>query len=617
MRLLGLTFVLITITVAPSLGQDAGFVPGAFSDLTITLAGSGSDGSSNVTTAIQCFEGARNADPGATKVYAFSPYFEFVTYAAGNKAYQLIDLGTNKKTVKMRLALYDDTLKNASALWISQQTNASVTISNVLPLPIFSLTITENNTGVTTTLPQGSVNASTSLVVSPVMDIYFRNLSDLTAQQLEAAIDSKQTDFSFTYYYKTSSTTLGAYTITYDDIHKNSVFNQLTGNGGVGLVTRAGITQISGAVAQSMTITSYCEDPSCAPTITQDLINLFTNKMQFNKTISFADSSQLKQMDQLTIDPRGPDFEAATLNTIHDALKTSHDYNDVNKNIVSAHLGGGYGPFKADGGFSSDNEVNQAIKDTFDHDWTGNDWSTVPKTINVYQINGSDFQGSATIRQVTVKPTFSMRSFQNDPVQVYFSVDALSKAVKNTDADRFVLVPIGTILAYSGPLDPSHSLPNSWLTCDGSALSKAQYPNLYAALGTTYGDGHDSTGAKTGDFNLPDYRGYFLRGVDDGTRDKGPRDGSGVGSGEPFSTALPKEHQFVTDAQGQHSHSINLEINAGRQDGGLRNSVASPNIGGPVRNTDAAGNHQHTIVAGGDNETRPVNKSVFWVIRAR
>ena len=112
----------------------------------------------------------------------------------------------------MTVALYDDTLKQAVAQWISRQTNTDVGIGSVQPLPIFSLTITENNTGASTTLRYGNVPPNTSLSLSPVMDVYFRNLDASTATQLTSLIDTQDADFSFTFFYKTSSNTFGAYT---------------------------------------------------------------------------------------------------------------------------------------------------------------------------------------------------------------------------------------------------------------------------------------------------------------------------------------------------------------------------------------------------------------------
>jgi len=45
-------------------------------------------------------------------------------------------------------------------------------------------------------------------------------------------------------------------------------------------------------------------------------------------------------------------------------------------------------------------------------------------------------------------------------------------------------VPTGTIVAYGGPIT---NLPYGWLLCDGSTVSAATYPQLSAAIGTTWG----------------------------------------------------------------------------------------------------------------------------------
>ena len=67
-------------------------------------------------------------------------------------------------------------------------------------------------------------------------------------------------------------------------------------------------------------------------------------------------------------------------------------------------------------------------------------------------------------------------------------------------------IPAGMILPYAGG-----PIPNGWLACDGSAVSSAEYPYLFAAIGETWGNGGDGSGPA---FSLPDFRGRFLRGVD-------------------------------------------------------------------------------------------------------
>lgn len=72
----------------------------------------------------------------------------------------------------------------------------------------------------------------------------------------------------------------------------------------------------------------------------------------------------------------------------------------------------------------------------------------------------------------------------------------------NTDTHA----PPGKVAHFAGS-----SAPAGWLKANGAAVSRAAYANLFAAIGTTYGAGD---GFNT--FNLPDLRGEFIRGWDDG-----------------------------------------------------------------------------------------------------
>lgn len=68
------------------------------------------------------------------------------------------------------------------------------------------------------------------------------------------------------------------------------------------------------------------------------------------------------------------------------------------------------------------------------------------------------------------------------------------------------LVPAGTIIAYADSTPP-----DGWLECNGQAVSRTTYADLFAAIGTTFGAGDSLT-----TFNLPDLRGEFIRGWDNG-----------------------------------------------------------------------------------------------------
>lgn len=65
-------------------------------------------------------------------------------------------------------------------------------------------------------------------------------------------------------------------------------------------------------------------------------------------------------------------------------------------------------------------------------------------------------------------------------------------------------LPLGTILEYSGG-----TAPKGYMICDGSAISRTKYPELFQLIGTTYGSGDGST-----TFNIPDKRGKIGVGYD-------------------------------------------------------------------------------------------------------
>lgn len=65
-------------------------------------------------------------------------------------------------------------------------------------------------------------------------------------------------------------------------------------------------------------------------------------------------------------------------------------------------------------------------------------------------------------------------------------------------------LPAGSIIQWG-----SNTAPANWLICDGSAVSRALWPSLFAVIGTTYGAGDGST-----TFNLPDLRGRVAVGRD-------------------------------------------------------------------------------------------------------
>lgn len=76
-------------------------------------------------------------------------------------------------------------------------------------------------------------------------------------------------------------------------------------------------------------------------------------------------------------------------------------------------------------------------------------------------------------------------------------------------------VPAGAVMHFAMSTPPS-----GWLIANGATVSRTTYAALYLAIGTTFGAGDGST-----TFKLPDLRGEFIRGHDNGR---------GVDSGRVF-----------------------------------------------------------------------------------
>ena len=90
--------------------------------------------------------------------------------------------------------------------------------------------------------------------------------------------------------------------------------------------------------------------------------------------------------------------------------------------------------------------------------------------------------------------------------------------------------PVGTVI-----LSAAQSTPVGYLYANGGAVSRTTYSALFSAIGTTFGPGNGST-----TFNLPDLRGTFLRGWDNGR---------GLDPGRTFGS-------YQEDGFESHSHSV-------------------------------------------------------------
>lgn len=75
-------------------------------------------------------------------------------------------------------------------------------------------------------------------------------------------------------------------------------------------------------------------------------------------------------------------------------------------------------------------------------------------------------------------------------------------------------VPVGVVQMWAGSID---HLPQGYVLCDGRELPQADYPELFAAIGTTFNNTFSATEqyaaiTTPGHFRVPDLRGRFIAG---------------------------------------------------------------------------------------------------------
>jgi microcystin-dependent protein len=157
-----------------------------------------------------------------------------------------------------------------------------------------------------------------------------------------------------------------------------------------------------------------------------------------------------------------------------------------------------------------------------------------------------------------------------------------------------LLAPTGAINAYAGSIAPT-----GWLLCDGAAVSRATYADLFALIGTTYGVGDGTT-----TFNLPDMKGRVIVGkAATGTfaalNNKGGAETHTLVTGEMPSHAHTADGDLTAASAGGHSHTADGDLTAASAgshshtaDGDL--TAASAGSHGHTASSGTTGGHAHT-----------------------
>jgi len=139
------------------------------------------------------------------------------------------------------------------------------------------------------------------------------------------------------------------------------------------------------------------------------------------------------------------------------------------------------------------------------------------------------------------------------------------------------------------------SAPSGWLKCNGAAISRTTYSALFASIGTTFGGGNGST-----TFNLPDLRGEFIRGWDDG---RGADSGRGFGSYQ--GDAIRNITGMVKTANERNDHLNNGAF--------YTNGTASSGTGGGSLGRRVSFNVSRVVPTAADN--RPRNRALLYCIK--
>lgn len=175
-------------------------------------------------------------------------------------------------------------------------------------------------------------------------------------------------------------------------------------------------------------------------------------------------------------------------------------------------------------------------------------------------------------------------------------------------------MPVGSVIAFAGEIRRESSTKEhetnlymfDWLECNGQAVEIAAYPELYCTLGGRYGKVSETK------FFLPDYTGMFLRGAGSNDFTEGSNKSRTDHSGnKSTSVGSKQQHALQTHTHGYQKPQAGAPLVADPAASSIFTikpaQTESPN------STNSNGDKVLTS----DVETRPVNTSVYWLIKAR
>lgn len=210
---------------------------------------------------------------------------------------------------------------------------------------------------------------------------------------------------------------------------------------------------------------------------------------------------------------------------------------------------------------------------------------TIAMTGDVTYTSGS-FNGSGNVTGVG---TIAANAVSNTKLADMAAATLKGRAVGGGtgDPEDLTIASLNYLLGLTGKIFASatSTVQAGELECNGAAISRTTYANLFAVIGTAWGTGDGST-----TFNLPDLRGYTLRGWDNGR---------GIDTSRAFASTQ-------ADQVGGHTHVVGWVRDNARYDGGGGNFALTSASTGTTFTSDnnATG-----------AETRGKNIAVMYVIK--
>lgn len=186
-------------------------------------------------------------------------------------------------------------------------------------------------------------------------------------------------------------------------------------------------------------------------------------------------------------------------------------------------------------------------------------------------------------------------------------------------------VPVGSIMPWAGSVSTGSVLDEpipGWIVCNGAALTAdTKYTKLKQVLGTSWGTNR-----------VPDLRGTFLRGVNNGRSDvykdvdaatrvavNSGNTGDNTGSFQADEIQSHK-HTGSTSSDGAHTHKVDYPFSSSEVGDGAVSIMGDDQNNGSwkaydILTTDGAHVHTISIANTGGSDTRPVNAAVVYIIK--